>query len=81
MTKTITIDRDKLEQWLKAMKFANLYYEIDVIADMEQALATKQKWVGLTDEDIRPMCSQEWVFNTVKQWAEIIEAKLREKNT
>ena len=81
MKKTITIDRDKLEQWLKAIKFANLYYEIDLIADMEQALATKQKWVGLTDEDIRPMCGQSWVFDTVKLWANVIEAKLKEKNT
>jgi hypothetical protein len=37
-------------------------------------------WVGLTDEDIRPLCKQSWVFYTVKQWAEIIEAKLKEKN-
>lgn len=37
-------------------------------------------WAGLTEEDIRPMCKQDWVFDTVKQWAQIIEAKLREKN-
>ncbi len=41
----------------------------------------QRPWVGLTDEDIRPMCAQTWVFDTVKQWAEVIEAKLKEKNT
>jgi hypothetical protein len=38
-------------------------------------------WVGLTDEEIRAMCKQPWVVDTVKQWAEIIESKLKEKNT
>lgn len=44
-------------------------------------LYPKREWVGLTDEDIRPMCKEDWLFDTVKQWAQIIEAKLREKNT
>ena len=44
-------------------------------------VAAQRQWVGLTDEDIIPLCSQAWVFDTVKQWAEIIEAKLKEKNT
>lgn len=39
-----------------------------------------REWVGLTDEDIRPLCGQNWVFETVKQWVRIIESKLREKN-
>ena len=38
-------------------------------------------WQGLTDEELRSMCKQTWVFDTIKQWAKIIEAKLREKNT
>jgi hypothetical protein len=42
--------------------------------------AAQRQWVGLTDEDIRPLCSQSWVVDTVKQWAVIIEAKLKEKN-
>ena len=42
---------------------------------------SKREWQGLTDEDIQPMCKQDWVFYTVKQWAQIIEAKLKEKNT
>lgn len=42
--------------------------------------AQQREWAGLTDEDIRPMCGQEWVFDTIKQWAEIISAKLKEKN-
>jgi hypothetical protein len=41
---------------------------------------TRRVWVGLTDEDIRPLCKESWVFDTVKQWSEIIEAKLKEKN-
>jgi len=43
--------------------------------------AAQRQWVGLTEDDIRPLCKQTWVFDTVKQWAEIIEAKLKEKNT
>jgi hypothetical protein len=42
--------------------------------------AAQRQWVGLTDADIRPLCSQSWVVDTVKQWAVIIEAKLKEKN-
>jgi hypothetical protein len=44
-------------------------------------LYAKREWVGLTDEEIRPLCKESWVFDTVKQWSEIIEAKLKEKNT
>jgi hypothetical protein len=44
-------------------------------------MAKRREWVSLSDEDIIPLCSQAWVFTTVKQWAEIIEAKLKEKNT
>jgi hypothetical protein len=40
----------------------------------------QRTWVGLTDEEIRPLCNQVWVFDTVKQWVQIIEAKLKEKN-
>ena len=28
----------------------------------------------LTDEEIRPMCKESWVFETVKQWVRIVEA-------
>lgn len=36
--------------------------------------APQRKWVGLTDEQIRPMCKESWVFETVKQWVRIVEA-------
>ena len=42
---------------------------------------SKREWVGLTDEEIKPLCGHPWVFETVKQWVQIIEAKLKEKNT
>lgn len=40
----------------------------------------KREWVGLTDDDIRPLCKESWTMDTVKQWAVIIEAKLKQKN-
>ena len=43
--------------------------------------ATQREWQGLADEELRSMCKQTWVFDTIKQWAKIIEAKLKEKNT
>jgi hypothetical protein len=46
-----------------------------------RAYTPQRTWVGLTDEEIRPLCNQVWVFDTVKQWVQIIEAKLKEKNT
>lgn len=45
-----------------------------------QAPAQQREWAGLTDDEIRPMCGQAWLFDTIKQWAEIISAKLKEKN-
>ena len=43
--------------------------------------AAQRQWIGLTHEDIRHLCGQTWVVDTVKKWVEIIEAKLMEKNT
>ena len=41
---------------------------------MRAALAAKQERKPMTDEQIRSMCKQSWVFETVKQWVRIIEA-------
>ena len=43
----------------------------------------KRKWVGLTDEDLKPLCD-EWRImygGYVDDFAKAIEAKLKEKNT
>ena len=37
-------------------------------------LALRPERVAMTDEQIRSMCKQGWVFETVKQWVRIIEA-------
>lgn len=44
------------------------------------ATPPRREWVGLAEEELRQMCQQTWVYDTVKQWAEIIEARLKEKN-
>jgi hypothetical protein len=49
---------------------------------LRQALA-QPEWVGLTDEDLEPMCD-DWriVFGSyVHDFAKAIEAKIKEKNT
>ena len=49
---------------------------------LRQALA-KPEWVGLTDEDLKPLCD-EWRImygGYVNDFAKAIEAKLKEKNT
>ena len=40
----------------------------------EQKLALRPVQVPMTEEQIRSMCKQGWVFETVKQWVRIIEA-------
>ena len=37
-------------------------------------LALRPERVPMTDEQIRSMCKQGWVFETVKQWVHVIEA-------
>ena len=47
------------------------------------ALVAKREWVGLTDEELEPLCN-EWriVFGSwTYDFARAIEAKLKEKNT
>lgn len=89
MTDTITLPQ-KVAKTLLAMcqlhdekmlcVHLNFALERPTQSSLEQPAQEPRQWVGLTDEDIRPMCRQSWVFETVKQWASIIESKLREKN-
>ena len=57
----------------------------DAIDALRQALAQpeqKREWVGLTDEELKPLC-HEWQIiygGYVRPFAETIEAKLKEKN-
>ena len=50
----------------------------DTLAFARAILALQPKQasvlVPMTDDQIRSMCKQGWVFETVKQWARIIEA-------
>ena len=39
-----------------------------------EILALRPVQVPMTDEQIRSMCKQGWVFETVKQWVSVIEA-------
>ena len=40
----------------------------------------QKEWVELTDAVLHSMCNNSWVFDSVKQWYDIISAKLKEKN-
>ena len=42
--------------------------------EAEKQLALRPERVPMTEEQIRSMCKQGWVFETVKQWVRIIEA-------
>ena len=47
------------------------------------AAPPKREWVGLTDDELKPLCD-EWQIiygGYVRPFAETIEAKLKEKNT
>ena len=69
------------KDWQKINSDVEYLMSADALKEFAALVAAAQRqWVGLTDEDIMPLCRQAWVFTTVKQWAEIIEAKLREKN-
>lgn len=43
-------------------------------ARIEQMLNREVQRQPLTDEQIRSMCKETWVFETVKKWARLIEA-------
>ena len=47
--------------------------EIDAL-QARAILALRPVQVPMTEEQIRSMCKQGWVFETVKQWVRIIEA-------
>jgi len=61
-------------------------YCLDAIKAIKKALETKDEprtWVGLTEEDLKPICD-EWriVYGAwMDDFAKDIEAKLKEKNT
>ena len=63
----------------RAAKDITKGYDIKVRIEMaiEQALA-QRTWVGLTDEEVRKICVNEWGGY---EQCRAIEAKLKEKNT
>jgi len=40
----------------------------------------QREWIGLTDEDLRDLFTQDRAFDRLEKFSRIIEAKLREKN-
>lgn len=44
------------------------------VTEHEHLMAQQPKPQPMTDEQIRPLCKQGWVFETVKQWVSVIEA-------
>jgi len=87
-------DKYQNEQWHKAAirlgeELASVgpvgYYEMDAKEWLDWAMSTVQTrtWVGLTEEDLKPICD-EWriVYGAwTHDFAREIEAKLKEKNT
>ena len=74
--------RKAAEMALDALHNIDQSNNYDAIEALRQALA-QPEWVGLTDEDLEPMCD-DWriVFGPyVHDFAKAIEAKLKEKNT
>jgi hypothetical protein len=41
----------------------------------------QREWVGLTDEELSELFTQDRAFSRLEKCARIIEAKLKEKNT
>ena len=59
----------------------NLFDGMQTLFDYQKLC--NREWVGLTDEDLKPLCS-EWRImygGYVDDFAKAIEAKLKEKNT
>ena len=89
-------DEKRIREYMAAkMKHINMYNECMNLADGldvakfaelvradEREKCAKREWVGLTDEDLEPMCD-DWriVFGSyVHDFAKAIEAKLKERN-
>ena len=56
---------------------------LDKLLDDDDIQVYKRRWVSLTEADLKPICD-EWqiVYGAwVQDFAQAIEAKLREKNT
>ena len=89
-------DEKRIKEYMAAkMKHIKMYHECMNLADGldvakfaelvradEREKCAKREWVGLTDEDLEPMCD-DWriVFGSyVHDFAKAIEAKLKERN-
>ncbi len=45
-----------------------------------QPQPAQREWIGLTDDDLRELFTQDRAFDRLEKFSRIIEAKLREKN-
>lgn len=69
----------KSELWSVIPKIA-----LDLIFNVETALpVTERPWVGLTDDELQPIADEYRILfgSWVKDFAQAIEAKLKDKNT
>jgi hypothetical protein len=82
-------DRERLEAIIKVVRQylppGGIYGKeaMGKIIELVDPLPPKREWVGLTDEDLEPMCD-DWriIFGPyVHDFTKAIEAKLKEKNT
>jgi len=75
--------RKAAEQYIRPGTVVDVDVETTaILVDLLRQALAQPEWVGLTDEDLEPMCD-DWriVFGPyVHDFAKAIEAKLKEKN-
>lgn len=62
-------------------EFNRIEREAAMRTEAVRATVTPRKWVGLTDEDWKQLYDDFAMGQELDEFAEAIEAKLREKNT
>ena len=77
--------RKAAEQAIEAIMNGGAKEQAAAVYELRQALAQpKREWVGLTDEELEPLCDL-WKVSYgsvyVDEFARAIEAKLKEKNS
>jgi hypothetical protein len=71
----------------RTLEFAkNIFWHTPTVANLDRIpLFTQRTWVWLTDEEIDLVCvglwSGGWRKKAMQDFAKVIEAKLKEKNT
>ena len=68
--------KDRLDFWALFDENQRLRAELK----FNTATQPQREWVGLTDDEIFSIYEETLVRETVKQWAHLIEATIKEKN-